>query len=329
MGAMARLILASRLDGAAKRFRWLRELLFGFEALFVYACWYGFKALSPERASALGRRIVGALGPRSGKAEALAANLRVAFPELDDAAIDATARRFWGNLGAVFGEYPHLERIALEDGGARLELVDNCGLERYRTGGQRAVFFGAHVANWELLALALARAGVRLLALYAPLQNVRLGRLMDRARRQLGCELLARDASPRPILKHLADGGSLGLLVDLKVDDGIEVPFFGEPMRTSATPARMAARFGCDVVPIRTERLGPARYRVTVLPPLPEPPPGDEEARLRAHMRAMNEALEAMIRAHPDEWLATNRRWGKTTYARHPRRSGGDSAGRQ
>lgn len=312
---MARLILASRFDRAAQRFRWLRSLLFGVEALFVYACWYGFKALSPERASRLGRRIVGFLGPRSAKVDILVANLRVAFHDATEEDIRAAARRFWGNLGAVFGEYPHLARIALADGGRRLEVVDQLGLASYRRGGKRAVFFGAHVANWELMALALARAGVPLLALYAPLQNERLGHLMDRARRQLGCDLLARDASPRPILKHLADGGSLGLLVDLKVDDGVEVPFFGQPMRTSATPARMAARFDCDLVPVSTERLGPAHYRVTVHAPLPAPPPGAEDAQLRFRMRAMNAAMEAFIRAHPDEWLATNRRWPKAVYA--------------
>jgi len=138
---------------------------------------------------------------------------------------------------------------------------------------------------------------------------------MDRARLQLGCQLLPRDASLRPVLRHLASGGSLGLLVDLKVDDGIDVPFFGIPMRTSDTPARMVARFGCDLVPIRTERLGDAHYRVTVMPPLPEPPPGDEESQRIWRTRAMNEAVEGFIRAAPDEWLATNRRWAKSEYS--------------
>ena len=239
---MARLILTSWFDRAAKRFGWLRALLFGVEAAAMYACWYAFRLLTPERSSRVGRAIVGSLGPRSAKAEMQKANLRLAFPDLDLREIDAIARRFWCNLGAVFGEYPHLATMALADGGRRLELIDRCGLERYRTRARRAVFFGAHVANWELMALALARDGVPLLVFYARLQNEALGRLMDRARRQLGCELAAREASMKPILRHLGDGGSLGVLVDLKVDEGIDVPFFGHSMRCSAVPARMAQR---------------------------------------------------------------------------------------
>lgn len=312
---MARLIIASRLDGLAKRFGWLRRILFGFEAVLIYGCWYAFKALTPERASRIGRRIIGLLGPRSPKASMLKANLRIALPARGENEIERLSRQFWGNLGAVFGEYPHLEAIALAEGGRRLELIDGCGLDAYRDGKRRAVFFGAHLANWELMALVLARAGVPLLALFAPLQNAILGRLMDRARLQLGCQLLPRDASMRPVLRHLAAGGSLGLLVDLKVDDGVDVPFFGVPMRTSDTPARMAARFDCDLIPVETERLGDARYRVTVHPPLPRPPPGDDESQRAWRTRAMIEAIEGFIREHPDEWLATNRRWAKSAYS--------------
>ncbi|NJN52104.1 MAG: hypothetical protein HC809_10375 [Gammaproteobacteria bacterium] len=267
---MARLILASALDDAAKQRPWLRRLLFGFEAAFIYTCWYLFKALSPERASRLGRRIVAFLGPRSAKAAILKANLAIALPERSAADIDSIARSLWGNVGAVFGEYPHLTAIGAADSD-RLELIDHCGLDAYRSGERRGVFFGAHLANWEIMGIGLARAGVPVMALYAPLQNEILGRLMDEARAQLGCKMLPRDASLRPLLKHLADGGSLGLLVDLKVDDGIEVPFFGHPMRTSPTPARLAARFDCDLIPIVTQRLGDARYRFTVNAPLPRP----------------------------------------------------------
>ncbi len=313
---MARLVLASALDGAARQRPWLRRLLFGFEAAVVYACWYLFKALSPERASRLGRRIVAFLGPRSAKAALLKANLAIALPDRDAAEIDRLARALWGNVGAVFGEYPHLTAIG-RPGSDRLEVVDECGLEKYRSGGgRRGVFFGAHLANWEIMGIGLARAGVPIMALYAPLQNEIIGRLMAQARTQLGCVMLPRDASLRPLLKHVADGGSLGLLVDVKVGEGLEVPFFDLPMCVSPTPARLAARYDCDLIPIVTERLGDARYRFTVRPPLPAPPPGTDEEQLLWRTRAMIETVEALIRSQPDEWLATNRRWPKSVYAR-------------
>jgi KDO2-lipid IV(A) lauroyltransferase len=310
---VARLIFASGLDRQAKRHAWLRALLFRVEGFVVQLFWWSFRALGPERAARLGRFVVGALGPRSAKAAIAKANLHVAFPELDAAAIDALALKTWRSLGTVFGEYPHLEHIARTD--ARLEVVDRCGLDPYRRRERQAIFVGAHVSNWEINALALSREGVPLLALHAPLQNPQLGRLLNRARTQLGCKMLARGESMRALVRHLNDGGSLGLLLDLSIDDGVPVPFFGQPMRTSLTPARLALRYGCDIVPIRTQRVGDARFRVIIGPAIAlDRTNGADEARAIEVTRALNALMEQWIREQPDEWLCANRRWEKALY---------------
>ncbi len=66
----------------------------------------------------------------------------------------------------------------------------------------------------------------------------------------------ARDA-----FAHIARGGSLGLLIDQKMNDGIAAPFFGRPAMTAPRrPPQLALRFGLPLVPIRVERLEPARF---------------------------------------------------------------------
>ena len=312
---MARLIFASALDAQAKRYAWLRALLFRFESFIVHLCWWTFRAMSPQRSAQLGRWVVGALGPHSAKAAMVEDNLRIVFPTLDAAAIADLARGTWRSMGLVFGEYPHLDRIARVDDSARLEIVDLCNLDVYRRRERQAVFFGAHLSNWEIMALALAREGVPLLALQAPLQNPHLGKLMDRAREQLGCRMLARGESMRALIRQVRDGGSLGLLLDLSMKDGEMVEFFGHPMRTSLTPARMALRYGCDIVPMRTERLGEARFRVTAYPPVKFDSDGSDEAVAAiAITRRLNALMETWIREQPQEWMCANRRWEKSLY---------------
>jgi len=316
---MARLIFASALDGYVQRHAWLRALLFRLESYVVLVFWWSFRALSPERAARLGGFVVGILGPRSANAAMVKANLGVAFPELDAPMIDALARRTWRNVGVVFGEYPHLDRIARGERNSRLEIVDHCDLELYRRRERQAIFVGAHLSNWEIMALALARSGVPLLALHAPLQNPHLAELMDRARVQLGCKMLGRGESMRALIHQIREGGSIGLLLDLSMKDGVPVPFFGQPMRTTLTPARMAQRYGCDIVPIRTERLGEARFRVTVYPPIRLDSAGASEAeRAIAVARQLNALMESWIREQPGEWLCANRRWEKDLYRALP-----------
>lgn len=311
---MARLILATALKQPSERYAWLAHATFFLEAAFVYALYWAFRAMGPARASRFGRWVLARIGPRTAKHSILRRNLGLAFPEKAEGAIDGLTHETWGNLGAVFGEYPHLERIAREPG--RLEVVDECGLDNYREGGGRtAVFIGAHVCNWEVLALALAREGVPLMVLFAPLTNPYLVTLANRARAQLGCELLSRDESMRPMIRQLSRGGNLGILADLKVDEGIRVPLFGHEMVSSPVPARLALRYGCDLVPIRAERVGDARFRVTVEPALALPEAGpDEERAVAGITRQINECIERWIRNLPDQWLCTNRRWDKDLY---------------
>jgi KDO2-lipid IV(A) lauroyltransferase len=323
---LAQLIFASALGRHARRYEWLRALLFRLEALIVQLFWSVFRALPPERAAGLGRFAVGLLGPRSAKAALVKANLSIAFPKLDPAAIDDLAGRTWRNIGLVFGEYAHLHRIARVDGDPRLEIVDHCGLDVYRLRERQAIFLGAHLSNWEIMALALGREGVPLLALHAPLQNPYLDVLMDRARQQVDCGMLRRGRSMRDragmsfaqvasLMHQLRNGGSLGLLLDLWVKDGVPLSFFGQPMRTSLTPARLAERYGCDIVPVRTERLGAARFRLTVYPPLiHDAVCADEEARAIGITKQMIALMEQWIGDQPDEWMCASRRWDKSVY---------------
>ena len=302
-------LFAPGLTDELEQHAWLARLVWRVEAAFMYVLWGLLRALGPERAARLGAFCLRTFGPRSPKKAALVRQqLRVIEPDAPAERIDALALRSWESLGMVMGEYANLERLAE---GGRIELVDHVGLERYREGGRSAVFFGAHYANWELLALAIARAGVPMVALYAPIANPWLDDLMARARRQLGCGTHARGESIRPLLKHLRGGGCLGSLIDLRVEDGADLPFFGHPVRLPTTAARLALRTGADLVPMHAERTGVARYRIHAGPIIEADASADTETAVLATTTRMVALLEDWIRADPALWLLANRRWDK------------------
>ncbi|MEE4360309.1 MAG: hypothetical protein V2I63_02165 [Pseudomonadales bacterium] len=304
-----RLLFAERFAERIMGRPWLLDLVYRMEAGLMYLLWWFLMALGPERASRLGSALLRRLGPRSRKkAELVRQTLRLLCPGSSEEDLEAMVDRSWDNLGAVFGEYANLERIGASE---RLEIVDEVGIEQYCDGTRGAVFFGVHYANWELMPLALARAGVPLAVIYAPLANPYLDRLMSRARTQLDCVTHARGASIRPLLKHLRAGGSIGTLIDLRMPEGAEVPFFGHPTRLPSTAARLALGTGCDLVPVRIDRVARARYRVTFESVLPVDDLQDADDPVDAVTRRMIARAEAWIRADPALWLLANRRWDK------------------
>jgi KDO2-lipid IV(A) lauroyltransferase len=101
----------------------------------------------------------------------------------------------------------------------------------------------------------------------------------------------------------------LGLLVDQKMNDGIEVPFFGRPAMTAPALASFALRFRCPVIPARILRLGPGRFRIIWEPDLALPDSGDRPRDVAAFMAEVNATVERWVRAEPQSWLWLHRRW--------------------
>ena len=78
---------------------------------------------------------------------------------------------------------------------------------------------------------------------------------------------------------------------------------------TTPAFAQLALRFGVPVVPVRFERLGGPRFRVTVDPPIRIEPTGDRSTDVNALVQATNDRLEAWIRERPEQWFWVHRRW--------------------
>jgi len=294
-----------------------RRLRWRLEAALLAALMHLCRALGPVRASNLGGALARRLGPLLPVQEVAERNLARALPDLPPAERRATLRAMWDNLGRVAAEYPHLATLGPTAAGPGWEVV---GLEQFRElagRGSPLILVSAHLGNWEVLGLAARAAGLAIARVYRAIENPHLDTLVARMRDN-GAPLIPKGArGAREAMALLQAGGALGLLLDQKMNDGIEARFFGRPAMTAPAAAQLALRFRCPLVPVRCERLGPARFRLTVEPPLPLPPEpeaGAERAAARAEaVRALTQAItdriETWVRARPAEWLWLHRRW--------------------
>ncbi len=311
---MAKLFLGSKNTKWSPR---LLRILWALEAGLVGLAGVLARLLPPDTASAAGYKVLARLGPHLDKTRLIRRNLKAAFPELDKAEVSRLVRAMWGNLGSVLAEYPHLGRICRSGPGQRLDCVIEGDPEVFRKTGKPAVFVTAHLANWELAAGAVVQQRVPLSVVYTTLQNPWLNRLLFRARKSLGCGLMERDSAARELLRCLRKGTSIGLLVDQRVDAGESLPFFGRNMLTSTTPAQLALRFDCELIPIQIQRLHGARFRVTFHKPVVADDENAENAEKILQMtRKINILFESWIRDRPHEWMCTKRRWPKDRH--HP-----------
>jgi len=304
--------LASSIPESFRRAPLARKLAWSLQALALSLVWGISSVLSPELASSLARRVLRRLGPSLARTSRIRANLRTAFPEKSPAEISALVRDIWGNFGSVLAEYPHLAAIRENRGGRHLEVRVGSGIRAFKRGAGPVVFVSAHIGNWEVSPSVAVDRGVAVNVIHTEQQNPLILAMLQRCRRATGSAYVPKEAGLRPILRLLEQGQALALLPDQKIKGGEPVPFFGREAATTISPAKLALRFGCELVPARVERLGDARFRVTLFDPIR---PDDDEADVQAQAiqmtRRLNELIEGWVRDTPGQWWCPKHRWPK------------------
>jgi KDO2-lipid IV(A) lauroyltransferase len=275
-------------------------------------------ALPPATASNIGGAVARGIGPLLPVSRVAHANLRLAMPELDLAARRRIVRAVWDNLGRTAAELPHLGKLRRTASGPGWEIVGEDRALGHAAAGGPGVFFSGHFANWEIITPVSVAFGLRLAIFYRAAGNPLVDAMIVGLRRAAsGADppMFAKGAQgARGAMAFLKGGGTLGMLVDQKMNDGIAAPLFGHLAMTAPAPAAFALRHRCPLVPVSVERLGPARFRLTVEPPLDLPDSGDRHADIAALTAAINACLERWIRARPGQWLWLHRRWPKEWY---------------
>ena len=294
-----------------RRFPGLFKLLvqYPLEAFFVCLL-IGFLSVLPvDWASNLGARVGRRFGPRLGATRRARRNLALAMPALDDAAREAIIIEMWDNLGRTIAEYPHIGRIWRQKD-KRIETVGFENYQHMKNGDQPCIFVSGHLANWELPQCAAKEYGEPLGLIYRRTNNPLVNAILLWLRRPTGATFFHKGPEgAKKSMRHLRNGGHLGLLVDQKLNEGVLVPFMGIPARTAPAYAALALKLNCKLIMVRTERLEGCRFRISVTETLSLPNTGDREADTLTILTNVNQQLDAWIRERPAQWLWIHKRW--------------------
>ena len=281
------------------------------EALAFAAFLRTTKAIGMERASASGERFGRAVGSWSSKNKNIERNLRLAFPDRDDAWIKATQSAIWGQVGRNIAEYPHLPELGRKGANARVEVVDRANIASLRRGNRGVVFVAAHLGNWNIPAAVGNLHDFPLSVLYRRRRNPHVEAVIERWRNQILSGFIDADVSAsKAMMALLREGQCIGLYIDRRTPFDEDLPFFGFDAPTSTIPARLALKTGAAYVPARVERLPDVHFRVTLYEPI-NMAPSDSDIRETARLMTSeaNRQLEGWIRERPEQWICTSNRW--------------------
>ncbi|MEP6783377.1 MAG: lysophospholipid acyltransferase family protein, partial [Acidobacteriota bacterium] len=209
-------------------------------------------------------------------------NLEQCFPNRSDTERRAIARATFAHFGQVLLKLLTFSALTPEQ---MLERCEYEGDERVRLAyakGNGVLFFTGHFGFWECQAMAHAVKLRPIGVLARSLDNTRLNDLLERIRTATGNHVIYRQGAVRRVLKTLAAGEGVALLIDqhMHSQDAIWVNFFRRPAATTSTLAAIALRTGAAVIPVFAEPLPGGRYRFVYESPV-EPPVGDSPDAIR------------------------------------------------
>jgi KDO2-lipid IV(A) lauroyltransferase len=244
------------------------------------------------------------VAPIAGYDRRIRANLALVLPALPEAEVVRLVRRVPDNAGRTLMEVYSGEGFLRRAAAAPVTGAGLAALDAARARGQGAILVSGHFGNYDVARGALVRQGFRIGALYKPWSN----RFFDtHYRRIIG--RISGPVFPRgrkglgEMVRFLRAGGMVGMLVDQHQSHGAPLLYFGRAAYTALSAAELALKYDLLLVPVYgVRRADGLSFDLVVEPPVPKGTP-------EAMMQAVNDSLEAMVRAHLDQWFWIHRRW--------------------
>lgn len=185
-------------------------------------------------------------------------------------------------------------------------------LQRAFESNKGVMLITAHMGNWELMAVSVPmKFGKPLNVIARPLDYKPLGRIANELRESTGNRVLNKYDAGGIMRKLLSVRESVGILLDQKASgsQAVDVPFLGKPALTNKVAALLALRYDACVVPAFNYRMPDGRYRVIFDKPVKLTKSGDTSADIIDNTRRFNQIIEKHIKAAPENWFWTHRRW--------------------
>ena len=285
----------------------MKFLKYFIEFIFIIFLFALFKILGFKLSSNIGGQIGKLFGPFFRSRKKILLNVKKAFPNVEEKKLELIINNMWKNYGRILSEYMFIKNFRNSKLGKFFTVEGQEILNEINSSNEQVIFVSGHFNNFELMAMQIEKSGINLAAIYRPLNNIFLNKIMERIRKKYICknQIKKGRSGTRELLESFKKKNSIALMIDQRVSEGIRSNFFNEPALTTTIPAQLVKKFGCKVVPIYIERINNIYFKMTVNKPIIY----EKITTLEEITLDLNKKLEKMILLNPDQWIWSHNRW--------------------
>ncbi len=285
----------------------MKHIKYFFQFFLIIISFVIFKILGPSLSSKLGGKIFERIGPFFRSKKIIHSNILKAFPEIDNKKINELSRLMWNNYGRVFAEYIFIKEFRSGKLSSNIEIEGQEILEEIVKFNKQVIFVSGHLSNFELMAMHLEKTGIKLAAIYRPLNNFFLNGIMEKIRKKYICKNQIKKgiSGLKKLINLKKQNLSTALMIDQRVSEGILSKFFNNDALTTTIPAQLVKKFNIPVVTVFIERTKDLNFKIIVNKPIYF----NEDDSIQNITDKLNKILEKMILKIPDQWIWSHNRW--------------------
>ena len=285
----------------------MKYIKYFFQFLFVIMFFSLFKILGFKISSYIGGKLFEIIGPLFRSKSLIHSNIKKVFPKIDQENLNRITKEMWNNYGRIFAEYMFIKDFRTGKLGSKIEIEGQEILDKVKKLNKPVVFISGHFGNFELMAMHIEKVGINLSAIYRPLNNIFLNKIMERIRKKYICKNQIKKGigGMKKLIKLKKNNYSTALMIDQRVSEGIISNFFNYGALTTTIPAQLIKKFDIPIIPIFIQRINDTNFKITIKNPLNF----SKENSTNYITDELNMILEEMIINKPEHWIWSHDRW--------------------
>ena len=285
----------------------MKYIKYFFEFLFSIFFFIIFRIIGPKLSSKISGKIFEIIGPFFRSKKVIYNNIKRALPEIDENNLKNIEKSMWNNYGRVFAEYIFLKDFRYGRLASNVQIEGQEILNDIKENNKQVIFISGHLSNFELMAMFIEKSGIKLSAIYRPLNNIFLNGIMENIRKKYICKNQIKKglAGLKKLIKLKKKNYSTALMIDQRVSEGILSPLFNERALTTTIPAQLVKKFNIPIVPVYIERINGLKFKITINEPLSF----SQNLSQQQITDNLNLILEKFILSKPENWIWSHNRW--------------------
>ena len=285
----------------------MKYIKYFFQFLLTIISFLIFKILGPASSSKLSGKIFEIIGPYFRSKKLIYSNIAKAYPGADEKELEKITKLMWNNYGRVFSEYMFIKDFRFGNLANKIEIIGKEYLEEIKNSNKKVIFISGHFSNFELMAMCIEKSGVQLAAIYRPLNNIFLNKIMERIRNKYICKNQIKKGlgGLKKLISFKNKNYSTALMIDQRVSEGILSNLFNFEALTTTIPAQLVKKYNIPIVPVYIERISGIDFKLVINKPIIY----SKNETTQTITDHLNEILEKMILKKPGQWIWSHNRW--------------------